>query len=312
MPRRRMTKPVGATIVTKYAEFQELVRKFVEGAFDLLVIVGPPGLSKSKSLELAIGKKPALVIKGRKSALDFYCDLYWSVGRPTILDDADNLLANSLCEEYVKALTESEAWVELQWGTATKLLDERDVPKSFHTNSTVCIITNWWDEKDPFFAALASRAEFIYFDPNWTEVYRQAASWFWDQEILDYVHERLDVLRQPDCRLLIKAYKRKKAGMIRLPWQAVIDEHVDDEAGLVVRKLLRDSSFTSNSDRAREFVERTGKDRATFYRRLKDIRRWQPEGRVARRKARRNCPPVSKPPAGVLGIGATVRQGRGG
>ena len=37
-----------------------------------------------------------------------------------------------------------------------------------------------------------------------------------DQEIYDYAWDRLDALREPDVRLFVKAYNRKKANLAKL------------------------------------------------------------------------------------------------
>lgn len=287
-------KPTASTTITKYIEFQELISKFVRGHFPLLAIVGRPGLSKSQTLKAAIGDRQCLIVKGRKSPIDFYEDVFVHLDEPIILDDADNLMSQRLCREYVKALTETDTYKRLDYGTKTPLLT---APKFFHTQSPVCIITNSWNSKDSVMEAIESRAEFVFFEPNWSEVYGQSAKWFWDQEIFDYVHERLSILKQPDCRIFVKAYNRKKAKMKNLHWQRLIDDHCDDEKGLVIRQLLDDDTYSSNTARAEEFCTTTGADRATFYRRLKDIRRYRPKLPVRRLTLRNTEPPHQDRPA---------------
>ena len=297
MGRRSTKRPDGATEVKRYDQFQALVQAFVQGSFPILVVVGPPGRSKTESLKKARRGHKVLRVTGCVSPLSFYCDLYYSRGLPVILDDADNLMSKSLNKEYVKLLTESQEWVELQYNTGTHLLEERGVPTLFSTNSKVCIIANAWSDKDPILNAIASRAEFIFFDPTWEEVYRDAAKWFWDQEILDYVHDRLDVLGEPDCRLLVKAWNRKKAGMASLPWQGLIDAAVDDEAGLILRRLLDDKAFKSDNARAVEFCRLTGLgSRQTFYDRKKEVERHRPTKKVRRLTCRKKAPPTQKRP----------------
>jgi hypothetical protein len=311
MARRSTKRPEGSTLVTRFDQFQELIEAFVAGFFALLVVVGRPGLSKSQTLRKATRNTRALTVKGRKSPIDFYTDLYWHKDLPVILDDSDDLLGQPLCREYIKALAETDARKRIAYGTKTKILDEEGVPRSFWTSSSVCLISNFWNSSDPIFSAIQSRAEFIYFDPNWAEVYQEAATWFWDQEIFDYVHERLAGLKQPDCRLFVKAYQRKKAGLKTMPWQAVIDDHIDDEVGMVVRKLMVDDSFPNNTARAKAFVEITDCDRATFYRRLAEIRRCQPTSPVKRLLLIRDLPAQLETPCDQdeeVELHATVRQ----
>ena len=203
--------PKGATIVRTYNELRELLSAFAADHIPLLVIVARPGLGKSRLAREAVRNKQAIIIKLRKSALDLFTDLFRTKDRQVILDDDDDLMSNRLCREIVKALTETDPYRRLDWGTKTKILEEEGVPKFFWTTSPVCLITNHWNSHDPIFNALESRAEFVYFDPDWVEVYREAGTWFWDREIFDYVRNRLRDLKAPDMRLFVKAYNRKKA-----------------------------------------------------------------------------------------------------
>ena len=63
-------------------------------------------------------------------------------------------------------------------------------------------------------------------------MYKEVGTWFRDQEIFDYVYERLESLKAPDCRLYVKAYNRKKAGLKNLNWRRLIDDYCDDKEGL--------------------------------------------------------------------------------
>lgn len=300
MGRRGHIVPEGIAEVRKYDELEALVASFVEGDIPLLVILGTPGLSKSQSLKAGIGDNDCLFIKGRKSPLSFYTDLYVHKDEPVIIDDADDLMSQQLCRSYVKALTETDTHKRLDYDTKTKILDEEGIPRHFYTSSSVCIITNSWGN-DPIYGALASRAELVHFNPDWNEVYRQAATWFWDQEILDYLHARLDVLRQPDLRIVVKAWNRKKSGNKLLDWKKVIDDHCDDAPGLRLRTLLDDPKIKTMAKRQEMWCDETGESRATFYRRLEKIRSYRPTVQQPRLKVTRTLPPVvSRPDDGFV------------
>lgn len=282
MPRRSKKPPENATPLTLYSELEELLTAFAGGKIGLLIILGRPGLAKSETVKAAVQGKDALVVGGRKSPLDLYTDLYHHRDTPIVLNDADRLLEEKDGRELVRALTETSDPKQLTWGTKTRILDDEGIPRRFWTRSSVCIITNWWASDHPVFEALESRGEFVRFDPSWSEVYKQAARWFWDQEIYDYIHGRLSDLRQPDCRLLVKAANRKKAGLELMDWRRIIDEYVDDAVGLTVRRLLDDQTFLTNVARVKAFEEMTGYDRATFYRRMRDLERYRPAEKVPR------------------------------
>ena len=86
------------------------------------------------------------------------------------------------------------------------------------------------------------------------------------QEIYDYIYERLDALREPDVRIAVKAYNRKVQNLPFLPWQEVIDNYLDDDIGLAVRQIMRDTTLKTTQEKVEVFRAITGKDRATYYR----------------------------------------------
>jgi hypothetical protein len=98
-------------------------------------------------------------------------------------------------------------------------------------------------------------------------------------------------------RLFVKAHNRKKAGLSTMDWRKLIDDYVDDALGLEVRRLMDDFTFKSNTDRARAFTERTGANRATFYRRLAQIKRYRPRAMPDRIILKHSAPPVEARPA---------------
>jgi hypothetical protein len=310
MPKASTARPKSATVFKSYHKLQALVASFIKGDFPLVAIVGRPGLSKTESLAVALQKakqdKKCLILKGRVSPIELFEACYVFKDKPIIMDDADNLLSQPLCREYVKALTETKKYKLMAWRTRTPL----NIPENeYHTSSPVCIIANAWNSADPIMQAIESRAEFVYFDPPWSEVYEYVGTWFWDQEIYDYVHKKLDRLKAPDIRLFIKAWNRKKANNPHLHWQEIFDDHLDDEVGQIVRELLADRSFDErpkgsgrgNSGRAEAFTERTthltkngkGMDRKTFYNRMKTVVVGY---RPKRKRLSHTTPPVERKP----------------
>jgi len=281
-------KPEGAESITTYAELHDLVSGFCTGEIPLLAIIGRPGLSKSFTIKAAVAMganldDACLYIKGRKTPIKFYQSLYQYVDKPVILDDCDNLMEDKLNREYVRALTESDEWRRIDWETNTEIA----APSHFYTKSPVCIIANAWDSKEKTYRALQSRAELIWFNPTWSEVYRECAKWFWDQEIFDYLHDRLDRLSAPDMRILEKAAKRKAFNKPRLPWQAIIDNHCwskSSSAALMI-ELLADKSYKHDKDRLIVWGNKVGingNPRPTWQRLKRDIDKYRPQEPIPR------------------------------
>ena len=245
MARHRGSKhsvPAKAQKVTRYAELKELYEAYAVGKINLLVVQGAPGLGKGKGLKAALEGKGGLYVKGYRTPLKFHLELYRHKDKPVAIDDADDFLNTKKLREQVKHLTETDPYKKIDYGSTTKILVQMGVPSFFFTTSSCAIICNTWDSDDPICWGIESRAEFIHFTPSWAEVYNEIGKWFWDQEIYDYLWERLPSLREPDMRLVVRAWDRKKGGLKEMPWQQVIDAHVDDKHNLLLRELLSEAS----------------------------------------------------------------------
>ncbi len=147
-----------------------------------------------------------------------------------MIDDANEFLAEKLNQQFVRSLTETDAYKRMEYDSASKTFQAMEIPSHFYTKSPVCIISNWWADT-PLFRALESRAEFFNFAPSCCELHREVGTWFWDQEIYDYVGKNLHKLRSPDARLYVKAANRKEAGLSANPWKSLIDSAHDDAEG---------------------------------------------------------------------------------
>jgi hypothetical protein len=289
--------PRNAQCIKTIDQLGNLMQAFANGSIPLLVVLGKPGLSKTQTIKKALVGKSNLYIKGRRTPITFYCDAFTYQDKPICLDDANNFIEDKLNREMLRALTETDAIRRMEWSSKTRILEEAGVPADYWTKSPVAIITNFWNGKDPIFQALESRAEFCYFAPSWDEVYRNMGTWFWDQEIYDYIYDRLDVLREPDVRIAVKAYNRKVQNLPFLPWRDVIDNYVDDACGLAVRKVMKDAKLKTPQQKVVAFQSLTGMDRATFYRRRRDIEEYMPSCKPPRILITRTAPPEEKRPA---------------
>ena len=112
--------------------------------------------------------------------------------------------------------------------------------------------------------AIVDRAQFIYFDPTPLEIHKNAALWFWDQEVFDFVGEHLHVI-DPDklsSRAYVKAYERKPKG----DWKEFIARRYFTQSGEQwVVALESDPKYKSVDERVAEFVKRTGLGRSTYF-----------------------------------------------
>lgn len=154
--------------------------------------------------------------------------------------------------------------------------DGNEIPKSFTTTSRVMIIANRW-RKGGIFEAIESRGNKFLFKPSWKQVYEQAGTWFRDQEVLDYVHENLEVMRNPDVRLLKKAVELRNLALPGHDWRDVFSPcmRIDRVQQEVIR--LMGIQGISQEERVTRFTAGGFGDRATFFRRRKKITATQAE-----------------------------------
>lgn len=305
---RRTTRnrPETATVLRTFAELREVLAAFASGSFSLIVIMGRPGLTKSRHVRKAIEGTGAGYIKGYHTRLDYYGLVYQYQDKPIVLDDSNRLLENKDTREMTRDLSETDTYKKIEYGSTSAKLEQESLPKFFWTKSPVCFITNYWDRSDPVFEALESRAEFFVLEVDWAELHQDVANWFWDQDIFDYIHERLHLLREPDARLYIKAWERKKSGLTLTPWQKLIDNYCDDHHGRVIRGLLS-RSFTSDNARYSAYLKEVEKlklkplARSNFYARANKIRLYTPAKALPKIKLKQKQPPKeSRPSDGEL------------
>jgi hypothetical protein len=255
--------PPGAEIVRTYARYDQYVRAFFEDAYHLLMIVGRPGLAKSHAFESRLGTASHL-IRGWAAPLQVYMDIYRHRDRLLVFDDAETLWKKSGGRVLLRSLSEHKPKKLMQWTSTTPELKRNSVPQSFRTASKVAIIANRFVfGKDEEFDAVLDRGHLIVFDPSALEVHLHVSTWFWDQEIYDYVGERLHLIEHNSARMYLKAWERKKAGG---DWRKLIEQaYCMDTTRRVVMALENDPALSTVADRVKKFMEQTGASRATYF-----------------------------------------------
>jgi hypothetical protein len=253
--------PSHALRLSTYAELNEYVRAFAAGHLHLLLLFGPPGVGKSRCLRQALDDRAGW-LSGQATPLGIYLQAYEFRNRPLILDDVDGLYADRSGVRLLKALCQSEPVKTLGWHTATPILELRDVPQQFTTTSRVALVGNLWKSLSADVAALEDRGHVLVFEPTALEVHRQAAGWFWDQEIFDFVAAQLHLMAQHSLRTYRQAWELKRAG---LDWRRAVLSRCLTGPALLVARLKADPSYPSQAARVRAFLASGGGCRASYY-----------------------------------------------
>ena len=262
-------------LLTTYDDLSRTAIPFARGDIPLMILIGSPGVGKSKALQKACVGMPCLSVSGKKSPLDAYIDLHRHIDQPVIFDDVDTLLKDDDGKVLLRQLTETTSVKTVTWGSRTKTLDNLTppVPRLFHTRSHVCLITNKWRSAG-IFEAIESRAVLFEFKPWWSEAYQYAGTWFHDQEILDFVHAHLGQMQNPDLRVLNHAVTLRKIGQ---DWKALFDSFMVGGGGRATKRrsqaeierlLAIDAPM---EERVRMYEKGGFGDRATFFRHKKEL-----------------------------------------
>jgi hypothetical protein len=260
MPRSKSLPPHALRLPT-YAELEQYVAAFAQGHLNLLLIVGPPGVGKSRCIRQAL-VGPAGWISGQASPLGIYMQAFVHRDQPLVLDDVDGLYADRDGVRLLKALAQSEPRKNLSWQTQTPILDRHDVPRQFTTTSRIAMIGNDWKTLNADVAALEDRGHLLVFEPTPLEVHRQAARWFWDQEIFDLVATHLHLFEQHSLRTYHQAWELKQAG---LDWRQAMLRRCLAGVALAVANIKANPTYTSEAERVRAFIASGAGCRATYF-----------------------------------------------
>jgi hypothetical protein len=130
----------------------------------------------------------------------------------------------------------------------------------------------------------------LVYEPTPLEVHRQAAGWFWDQQVFDFVAAQLHLMAQHSLRTYRQAHELKQAG---LDWRRAVLNRCLTGTALLVAQLKADSTFTSEAARVRAFVAAGGGCRATYFHHARKLR---PPGHVPKITLANSAPPAAETP----------------
>jgi hypothetical protein len=258
---RRRQKPHKVVHVTTYERLDQYLEAFARGHFHLLILVGPGGLAKSRSVRAALGGEGCW-IEGNATPFGMYVKLYRHRDQFVIIDDVDGLYADRSGIRLLKCLCQTEEEKSVAWHSDARSLERQGVPREFTTRSRVVIISNDWKTLNKNVAALQDRGHVLFFQPTAAEVHRQAGAWFKDPEIYDWFAVNLHRVREPSLRHYVRASELKAAGM---DWTVVLTDETDNPRARLAADLLASTAYGTTAERVNAFVEKGGGCRATFF-----------------------------------------------
>jgi hypothetical protein len=247
--------------LTTYLEVEKIVQAFARGHLRLLILIGGHGLGKSRIVRQALAG-PSCWLEGSLSVFGLYCQLWEHRNLPVVLDDVDGWYAQREGVRLLKCLTQSEPIKSVSWHTDAPTLQRQAIPQAFRTASRVALITNEWKTLNRNVAALEDRGHLCFFEPSPLEVHQRTATWFWDQEIFDFLGARLPWLAEASMRHYLAAWELKQAG---LDWRRLLLSRCLSGRALLVAQVKADPQYGSEAERVQAFLAAGGGSRATYF-----------------------------------------------
>ena len=280
--------PPHTLLVDDFAELRDLIQSWIDGQYELMVILGDGGLGKSETIERMMfsskGKasRKWAYIKGHMTPLKLYQLLYEYRLLPIIFNDVDTLLKNEINVSLLKCVCDTSKVKVVSWTSTHSAFGT--LPPTFESISPVMVVTNSWEKVSQNIKALQNRGVVIHFRPTASEIHREVAEggWFDDQEVWDFIGKNLYLMTRPDLRFYIHTRNHKRAGK---DWKdlclRMMEFGVDEESGetreekeklIYVARLLADPKYEAMPapEGEREKVFNTaferGKSRSTYHR----------------------------------------------
>lgn len=257
--------PQEATVIHTYADLDAEAAAFFSDHYDLMIVIGRPGLGKTEAMKKYLALTPGIghLITGKATPLGAYKECYDYRHRLLIFDDAEILWASDNGKTLMRALTQQQREKKLQWLTSSKQLD--NYPTSFKTTSRSAFVMNRFvSSEDPFYAAILDRGQLLYFDPTPFDIHTYVAEWFHDQEVFDFIAQHLHRVIGLSARAYNLTAQRKAAGR---DWKRFFKGRYCDESSRLwlVQKLVNDPTFKTVDDRIQAFIAQEGGCKKTYY-----------------------------------------------
>src|SRR3954451_11232356 len=259
--KRRRDQPHKVLHLTTYQRLEEYLGAFAQGHFHLVILVGPGGVGKSRSVRAVLDGKGCW-IEGNATPFGMYVKLYRHRDQFVVIDDVDALYADRSGVRLLKCLCQTDEEKAVAWHSDARGLERQGVPREFTTKSRVIIIANDWKTLDKNVAALQDRGHVLLFQPGAAEVHAQAGKWFDDPEIYEWFAANLPRVREPSLRHYVRAKELKAAGM---DWTDVLAVEDENRRARLAAELLPSTAYASTAARVQTFVDQGGGCRATFF-----------------------------------------------
>ena len=181
-----------------------------------------------------------------------------------MIDDVDDALKDRVWINLLKNLCQTDDVKTVSWGTRASKLEECGVPRRFQTRSRVAMLGNDVENVSKNLAAVLDRALVVTFMPSAAALHAEAARWFKDEEIYEFIGRHLPIITTPSFRDYDIAQRRKELGR---DWQkTLLNRWVDDEKVALYIRVSSEHALCTSAQRETRFAELGGGSRDTYMR----------------------------------------------
>ena len=236
-------------IRNRFQILDEMTKAATTGDIRAMIVSGPPGVGKSYGVEKIVekacmfdqlaGKRlRAEVVKGSATPIGLYQTLYKYSDKNCMLvfDDCDSILVDDVALNLLKGALDSGSKRKISWLSESSSLRREGIPDSFNFNGSVIFITNLKFDKmksqklKDHLDALQSRCHYLdlTLDTMRDKILRikQIAAdgelfanmdldKVAETEIIDYMEEHKNSLREVSLRMAIKVAQLRKGFPLR-------------------------------------------------------------------------------------------------
>ena len=240
---------VDARISERFEVLEDITNSVITGVSRALIVSGPAGLGKSFTVEKVMrdwdpDEERHTFIKGYVKATGLYKLLYQyrHTGNVIVFDDADSVFLDDVALNLLKAVADTTERRRVSWLSEATLIDADSadvIPRSFDFNGSIVFITNLdfdaqidrGSKLAPHLQAMMSRSHYVDLTMKTRQDYivriRQVVkqgllsdlNWLEAGEVMRFVEENMEKLRELSLRMVIKIARIRKANGDK--WQRI-------------------------------------------------------------------------------------------